>query len=251
MFGKTIRDLALAMACCALLPAAVLAQTAPSAQSAKPAQAYYDVYDAMIGGMDLAALTDTAADSIFDGLVRNEPSFSSLAKDKPQLRDRFRAIARPYLRVWLERSTTVRRDQIAQNLAAKLTLAEAREIADFYSSPLGRKLLSAITGNLSLDATVDTAIAGKSGFGASKARATDENRTMDKAMKQLLPSLTPAEQAQILKYGQTKGFAKLPLVSKAFKEIPEPTIDEISTVEEREGFKKELAGFFAEMMQER
>ena len=131
MFGKTIRDLALAMACYALLPAAALAQAAPSAQSAKPAQAHYDVYDAMIGGMDLAALTDTAADSIFDGLVRNEPSFSSLAKDKPQLRDRFRAIARPYLRVWLERSTTVRRDQIAQSLAAKLTLAEAREIADF------------------------------------------------------------------------------------------------------------------------
>lgn len=61
----------------------------------------------------------------------------------------------------------------------------------------------------------------------------------------------PAGQAQILKYGQSKGFAKLPLVSKAFEEIPQPTIDEISTAKEREGFKKELAGFFAEMMQER
>lgn len=250
MFGKTIRDLALAMACCALLPAAALAQ-AQVAQSAKPAKAYYDVYDAMIGGMDLAAMTDTAADSIFDGLVRNDPSFSALAKGKPQLRDRFRTIARPYLRVWLERSTTVRRDQIAQNLSTKLTLAEAREIADFYGSPLGQKILAAITRNLSLDATVDTTIAGKNGFSDSKARATDENQTMNKAMQQLLPTLTPEEQGQILKYGRSKTFAKLPLVSKAFDEIPQPTIDEISTAEEREGFKKELTGFFAEIMKER
>jgi hypothetical protein len=251
MFGKTIRDLALAMVCCALLPAAAQAQAALSAQSAKPAKAYYDVYDAMIGGMDLAAMTDTAADSIFDGLVRNEPSFSALAKGKPQLRDRFRTIARPYLRIWLERSTTVRRDQIAQNLSTKLTLAEAREIADFYGSPLGQKILAAITRNLSLDATVDTTIAGKNGFSDSKARATDENQTMNKAMQQLLPTLTPEEQGQILKYGRSKTFAKLPLVSKAFDEIPQPTIDEISTAEEREGFKKELTGFFAEIMKER
>ena len=44
---------------------------------------------------------------------------------------------------------------------------------------------------------------------------------------------------------------KSSLVSKALEEIPEPTIEEISTAEEREAFRKDLASFFAEMMQKR
>ena len=246
MLAKTIRNLAVAMAACALLPATAVAQAAPAAQSAKPAQAYFNLYDAMIGGMDLSAMTDIAADSIYDGLVRNDPSFGALAKDKPQLRDKFRAAARPFLSVWLGRATTVRRGQIAQNLAAKLTPADAQEIADFYSSPLGKKMLLAITRNLSLDSTVDTSMAGQASARGAQARQADENRTMSGAMRELMPTLTPAEQAQMMKYSQKSSFSKLHLVGKAFADAPEPGFDEISTPEERDGFKQAIAGIFAE-----
>ena len=246
MLGKTIRNAVLALAAGALLPTAALAQTAPTAQSAKPAQAYFNLYDAMIGGMDLSAMTDNAADSIFDGMVRNDPTFGALVKGKPQLRDKFRAAARPFLSVWLGRSTTVRRGQIAQNLAGKLTPADAQEIADFYSSPLGRKVLGAVTRNLSLDSTVDSSMAGQSAASGSKARQADENRTMSGAMRDLMPTLTPAEQTQMLKYSQKSSFAKLPLIGKAFEETPEPGFEEISTPEEREGFKRAIASLFVE-----
>lgn len=244
MFGRMIRNLALAMACTALLPAAALAQAAPSAQSAKPDKAYFDLHDAMISGMDLAAMTDTAADAVFDGLVRNDPTFAEMAKGKPELRNEFRAVARPFMRVWLERATTVRRNQIARKLTVNLTPSEARELADFYGSPLGKKVMLAITRNLSLDASVDTVFAGKSASSDRAARTTDEDRTANNAMQKLLPTLSPEEQTQILKFGKTKAFGKLPVVSSAFSEVAEPTIEEITTPEERENFKQALTAFF-------
>lgn len=246
MAVAVIRGLVLALACTALLPGAAIANGSPAAQSAQPAKVYFDLYDAIVGGMDLDAMADTAADSIYDGMIRNEPRFAEAAKGKPQLRDRFRNSARPYLRVWMERTTTVRRKQIAAKLATKLNPAEAREFSDLYGSPLGQKLLKAITQNLTLDATVDSSMAGQRASGVAE---SDQQRTVAGAMQKLLPTLSADEQRQLIKYGQSKSFGKLPLVSEAFKETPEPSFNEISTEEEREAFKKAVFGVLSEALQ--
>ncbi|MFM5948882.1 MAG: DUF2059 domain-containing protein [Novosphingobium sp.] len=236
----------------ALLPAPLPAQTpaapAPAQLEAEVDQAFYRLYDAMAAGADYSALAVNGADSIFDGLVRNEPRMAELSRRNPGLRGEFRTVAVPYLKVWMDRSTKIMRGRVAAQFARHFTVTEADEFARFYGSPLGRKMMKAISGNLQFDATVDQAVqSGDPGYDKGIADK-DVEKGVDRALTKLLPTLTGAEQDQLLRFSKSPAFRKIGLINQVMDGVPQPGIDEMSTPEEREAFGRALRTLFERAM---
>ena len=231
----------------AALPAPLLAQTEaatkpPEAAAAAVDPAHYGLYDVIAGGLDIQAMAQSGADSIFDGMVRNEPRMAQLAKRNPGMRAEFNAVALPYLKTWMTRSTGVMRTRVATRFARHFTPAEAAELGQFYGSPAGRKLMKVLSGSMTFDNSVDQALqSGKSGEPMADA---DLDKSLNAGVSRLLPLLTPTERAEFMRMSKRPVFAKLGLISQAMDGIEQPTIDEMSTPEEREGFGKAVRGLF-------
>ncbi len=250
----TTRSLGLRLAplAVALLPASLQAQSVPTPApvqlETQVDQAFYRLYDTMAGGADISVMSVNGADSIFDSLVKNEPRMAELSRRNPGLRGEFRTIAVPFLKVWMERSTKAMRGRVAVQFAKSFTVAEADEIARFYGSPLGRKMMQAISGNLKFDATADQAIkTGDPRYNQGIAEQ-DVEKGVDRALAKLLPTLTAAEQDQLLRISKSSAFRKLGLIGEVMAGVPQPGIDELSTSEEREAFGQALRGLLEKTM---
>ncbi len=237
---------AFTLACAATLPIAApaQAQAASATASAKVDPAYFNLYDAIVGSLDVDVLAAKGADEIFDGLVRNEPAFADMAKKRPAMRDEFRTAATPYLAIWMDRSKQARRNQGAVAFAKYMDPAEAGEIAQFWGSPLGKRFVAAISRNISMDGAVDAALK-TPGKGDFELTGKDQDQTVSAAVAEFLPTLNPAERSQMEQFAKTRGFAKLQYIGVALKELPQPGMEEFSTPEEREGFKKAIFAVFA------
>ena len=237
---------ALAAMALASVPTLALAQSVPaqSAPIAKADQPYFDLYDSIIGGLDLDQMANQGADAIFDGMARNNAEFAALAKSQPGLKGEFRSVAKPYLSIWVGRTFSMKRGRVAAKFKEHLNPAEARELAAFYGSPLGRKMLRAVGNNLSASNTVDSALKGRSGKVDQNAVRDDEADTVSAAMQDLIPNLTPAEQRQMLALGKTSAFRKLDGVAEAMQSVPDPAFNEIATQEEQKAFAEALGALF-------
>lgn len=234
--------LALALAA----PALAQATPATAAPVAAADQPYVDVFNVLVGGLDIDQMATLGADEIFDGMVRNDVSFSSMARRQPDLKGQFRVIARPYLAVWLKRSNEIRRPQVVAVLKKQMSPAEAREVAAFYGSPLGQKFMKAYSGNVTADKTVDAAIQNRSAAVDKAAQKADEKASVDGAVASLLPTLSPAEQRQLLAFSRTQGFKKMLGLSAILNSIPEPSFEAITTPAEREAFGMAVRKLFAD-----
>lgn len=242
--------LALPLCGIALVPLAQ-AQTAAPASATQPAQidpAYYAIYDAVIGGSDMEQIAVAGADSIFDGIGRSDPNFAELARRKPQLKGEFRTAALPFLRIWMGRSTQAVRQRVAVRLSTYFTLDEAREVAAFYASPLGHKVMKSVSSNMSFDATVDSAIRTEGEAVPGGIADADLDRTLGRAVPKLVASLTPAERAEMARLEQRPGFRKLAGLSAALKDVEQPNMEDFSTAQEREGFQKAVMGVLEKAM---
>jgi hypothetical protein len=232
-------------------PALLSAQTDAAAKPAESAavavdQAHLQLYDVITGGLDIQVMAQAGADSIFDGLVRNEPRMKQLAERNPGMRAEFRTIALPYLKTWMTRSTGVMRERVAARFAKHFTAAEAAELGQFYASPVGRKLMRALSGSMTFDNTVDQAM--QSGKASDPMVDADLDKSLQTGVARLLPTLTPAEKAEFMRMSKRPVFAKLGLISQAMEGIEQPGIDEMSTAEERDGFAKAVRGLFERAM---
>lgn len=232
----------------ALVPAGALAAVpaeppAPAPAAAMPAAldpAYYDLFDAITAGIDGDQTADIAANAVIAGLKRNNADLAALAARRSQLEPRLHAAIAPYMRIWIARSKAVRRDAMAAALAARMNPAEAREIATFYISPLGKRVMATIVGNLTFDAQVDAAMKVGDAKPAKDAAAQDQRATMSGYLGALLPSLKPDEAKAMVAFTRTDGFKKLPMISAAMAAIPEPGFEELATAEERADFGKAI-----------
>jgi len=235
----------------AAVPASVAAQSAPAPASVPvPAadQPYAAVFDVLVGGLDIDQMAQVGADEIFDGMVRNDNRFASMARSQPDLKTRFRAVAKPYLATWIKRSNDMRRPLVIDVLKKNLTLAEAREVAAFYGSPLGRKFMQSYSRNLSADKTVDAAIRGRTSEVDKAAQRADEKASVDSTVAALLPSLTMAEQRQLIAFSGTQGFRKMQKMGNVMSLIPEPSFEQITTKAEREEFGAAVRKLFTEAL---
>lgn len=244
--SKTIIAAALASAALLSAPTPALAQSAaaPAKAIAKADQPYFDLYDAIIGGLDLGQMAEISADAVFDGMVRNNPEFGSFAKGQPGLKGEFRIIAKPYLLVWVGRAMAIKRGPVVSKFKEQLAPNEAAELAAFYRSPLGRKVMRAVSSNVSAGNTVDSAMKNGGKSIDKNAIREDEADTMSAALQDLLPSLTAAEQKEMIAISRTSAFRKLEGVTEAMQSVPEPSFDQIATAEEKQAFGQALGELF-------
>ncbi len=231
----------------AALPSpAALAQSAagsaPAAQVPAVDAAYLRFYDAIVGGVDMGQMAIGGADSIFDGLVRNQPKFADVARRNPGLKGEFRTATLPFLKMWMDRSTAAMRGKVAARLAKYFTVAEAEEVAQFYGSPLGKKFLKAVSESMSFDTTVDQAISG--GKPEAGIAGADMDKSANRAMARLLPTLTADEREALMRFSQRPVFRKLALIDQAMAGMEQPSMDEFSTAEERDAFGKAVRDLF-------
>lgn len=243
--GRTILTAVLPLAMLASAPA-VQAQAQPgSAVSAgKVDAAFYAIYDAVLGGADMEQVAIAGTDSVYDSIGRNDPGFTTFAAGKPALKAQFRAATLPFMRIWMGRSTAHVREEIAVKLSKHFTIDEAREVAQFYASPLGRKVMKSVSANMTFDATIDSAIKSDDPNAGGGIAEKDVDQTIGKAMPGLLGSLTAAERAEMARLEARPAFRKLVGLGALMRDVKQPGMDDISTPQEREGFQKAIMGVF-------
>lgn len=181
------------------LPLAVLALqvTAPpiAAQSppgpAAAANPHEAIYLTMLAGTDpeqqLSTLTTTMAQQFATAspeLIEGEAKYPGMARAMAQA-------IRPVLRSYTNRLREAYQPRFIAVLAQTFTVAEARDIAMFYASPLGRKVLGGVSDSYDGKAAVASAING--GEVTADAVATDQRV----AVRRTLARLTPADTAEL------------------------------------------------------
>lgn len=253
MAGKTRKELTLRNLLSPLAAAALLA-TAPSAFAQTPAptaaavpdKAYAELYDAIIGGFDLDELTARAADDIFESMLRNSPEMADLARSKPGMRERFVAVCMPYMKLWTPRGLDLTRKRSVVELSKSLTPADARQLAAFYNSPLGRKMIKAVGNNLNFRSTADAAMKGTNTDDGMQA---DMNNSVAGGYGDFVKSLTPEENRQFLAFIGSDAFKQAEAMSIAMGRVKTPGPEEISTPAERDALTKAMIDFFTKEMQ--
>lgn len=237
-----VAAMVLALGTTALVPVQMplLAQAA----TPKADKAYYDLYDAIIGGVDLDALSRKGSGEIFDAIVQSDPKFARMASSKEGIRDRFIAMCMPYFGLWMPRSLKIARERSVVALMPVLTPAEARELAQFYASPLGRKVISSVAGNITFSSQLEAGMQGGN-FHDKQAAGADQRAGLEGGLDTLMASLSEEEKRELLAFGHKPVFQKIGAMNKALASVAIPTMDEISTPAEREEFGSRLQQFMA------
>lgn len=137
----------------ALSPLALVAVPVPSAAQQSDA-AYQDLFNAIDEGVD----HEVALDSTMK-VVRREyaaiPVIAQVDQMSPGLIDEIVKEMRPIFRDYQARVRDKYRPQMVGLFARNLTTSEAQDIAAFYRSELGRRILGGVSRNYSPDATLE------------------------------------------------------------------------------------------------
>ena len=135
-------------------PAPSLAQAAPVPGEAVQADAHELLYEAMCGGID--------QDQMIEGQLRSvrevwEADANLLVAERqfPGLMDAMIDAARPIIRKISEQSHAEYRPKMIAAMKTVLNAEEAADAAEFYNSPIGRKLLGGIAANADARRTIE------------------------------------------------------------------------------------------------
>lgn len=211
----------------------------PVSVAAAPAKAHYALYDAIFSGFDLKLVAHNSALAIAQQLIARDPSLVRLQAHRPQLPTRIAATIEPYLALWMERVKDQRRGEGAGILAHHLTVAEAQRAANFYSSPLGQRMMTAMSGNLTFEQTLMAAQDPKH-LSRSDAEQRDVKNAVSKTVPDLVASMTPAERQQVLKLMSDPFFPKLRIASAELARQPQPDFASFATADEQAAAKAAL-----------
>ena len=138
------------------------------------------------------------------------PQFVELERLRPGALDKIIDLVRPIMREQSDRVEAEYRPRMIALLRSGLSRAEAAEVAEFYASPLGRKVLAANAANMQSSSVVNAAV---SGGAVSTADVQADIRATENAVRD---SFTQAELAQFYReFVARPGLAKLaPLVPR-------------------------------------
>ena len=206
--------------------------TAPPAMlTAAPTRAHYALYDAIFSGMDMKTLAHNNALAIAQQIVARDPSLVRLQARRPQLTEHLGAAIEPYLALWMDRLKDQRRSTGATIMAHHFTAAEAQRVATFYASPLGKRMMAAISGNLIMDETI-AAVGDPEQASHTAAEQRDIKNALGKTVPAFVASMTPSDRQQVLKMMADPAFAKLKAASAELGQLPEPEFSTFATPEE-------------------
>lgn len=156
-----------------------------------PQPAHFDLIEALRENVDQDAMLDAAVAAAIQAMYDESEEFRQMEAEAPGLFDAMMVAARPILQRYNARIVEETKPKLAALLAELVTPEEAANIASFYRSPMGKKLINAVKSNASFENRM-RGIAERDDISASSV-AQDQIATNRAAMN----SLTDEEKAEI------------------------------------------------------
>lgn len=161
--------------------------------------AYGDLIDAMNAAID----QDAALDAMSATIAREYgkvPQIAAMEQAKPGLIDAIVLAMRPTLKTYGQRVQADYRPRTRAMLANYLTPADAEDLAAFYRSPLGRKLMGQASRSLTMDSTL-SGIGDDISAGKDPTEVTIDsaqiNSDIDKASRSAVGALSEDDLAEL------------------------------------------------------
>lgn len=135
--------------------------SAPATAQASSAQSnvYERIYDAVNAGADRSALHDSLVEAVKRSFA-NEAVFQALEQESPGLIEDIGDAIRPVLIGYSERVRADYRPRMVALFRETLTQEEAVGVAEFYESPIGRRMIQGVSENYRADAVLENAASG-------------------------------------------------------------------------------------------
>ena len=153
-----MRYLLAALAASMMLAPPIVAQTPDGARLS--ADSHERFYETLAAQVDDQPVIEGALDWLVDQMATN-PDLAAIEADHPGTLKRLRDAARPIIVSHSERLTIDLRARMIALLRSELTAAEAAELADFYASPIGRRVISGASQTYRQDTVLQAAVEGR------------------------------------------------------------------------------------------
>lgn len=180
-----------------LLAVSFAGWTSPALSAAEDAaivtDAHEDLYSAMEEGVDQGLMKEQVLGTVITAFKQEIPEIALIEDAQPGFIEKLRTDLRPIMSDYSDRVKLEYRPKMVAALRAMLTPDEAREVAAFYRSPLGKKLLAGASQNYDLDDTASKALRNPDADIQSETLETDFRRMGVQAYL----GLTPAERKQM------------------------------------------------------
>ncbi len=183
-----MRSLLLALSAVMWVAQPALAQPAPAAEAA--ADPHERVYDTLLALSDDGPMVEAVLDWMV-AQIRGDPNVARLAADYPSLLGDVRNAARPIIVDYSQRVKRDYRPRMVALLRAELSAADAAEIAEFYASPIGRRIVAGVSANYRPDTVLGTIDDDRA------VTAADVSRDLGNATQATLQGLSPAETEEL------------------------------------------------------
>jgi hypothetical protein len=234
-----MRCLLFAFAALALAAQPSAAQVVQAAQLA--ADPHERVYDTLVAQADDGPMIEAALDWLI-GELRRDGNIAVIEAAHPGFLKQMRAATRPIIAGYSQRVKLAYRPRMIAILRAELTAEDAAEIAEFYASPVGRRLVAGVSQSYRPEAVLGT-------IGSDEQVTVAEvERDMDGATQAALQGLSAAETAELhAEIAAHPAMAKLvPLVPK-IAALRAEMEEQPMTAEEEAAIGTALAEVFASL----
>jgi hypothetical protein len=196
------------------------------------------VYETLIAQADDGPMIEAALDWMVRQLA-SDPNIALLAKDNPGLLNALRAATRPIIVGYSRRVKLEYRPRMIALLRSELTAAEATDVAAFYASPIGRRLVAGVSASYRPDTVLGTIDEER------RVTSADVARDMDSASQATLQNLSPAEVEELNREIESRpAIAKLVPVVPKIAALRAQMEEEPLTAEEEAAVTVALRGVF-------
>jgi hypothetical protein len=136
---------------------ALAADEVPAAAEA-PANAYDELFAALEQSVDIGQMKEQVLGSLMTALQNEIPELALIEEAEPGFLEKLRGDLRPIMSDYSDRVRREYRPRMTEVLSGALTPAEATQVAAFYRSPLGRKLMMGASENYAFADTAGEAL---------------------------------------------------------------------------------------------
>jgi len=187
-----IRPLAAALACLLVVlgPGHAVAQ---GLVAEAPASNHARLYDAVNEPFDSPEAFDAAVREVARRLTQGDPGMAEIEAQFPGFSLEMMQRIEPVIRQYFNRTQAIYRPQFIAAVAETFSEAEASQLADFYSSNIGRRMLNVAALNSLSGVVLDAQLADQDVTSAMIEAERSDN------MRRTREALTAAEEAEIVR----------------------------------------------------
>lgn len=193
-----------------LAPMAAQAQEDAAVQQAT--SAHERLFATMENGLDREEMLVMTTGVVATQIIATLPA--DMTAGKPDLQQRLAQALLPAMRVYSGRVTAEYRPRMIAAIAEVFTADEADVLAEFYSSDLGRRALSAASSNLSVDAmTAD-------GMDDMRVEAASVERDIAETGMRAFGAMSQADRAELMRVTLSNpAFLKMPQMQQRIAQV--------------------------------